>query len=146
MAASTPTPLAVKRVPAPKPHTAPPTDNQPLSDENVNASNPPTTPTETETTQGTTFTEATANPVPPKIRRPFRSDPLLKEKELTRSPDSVFNKASTVTTTATTGAGSPTGGWQPAAWWLTWCLRPEGPARRAADGRSHQTKQADVIP
>ena len=110
MAASTPTPLAVKRVPAPKPHTAPPTDNQPLSDENVHASNPPTTPTETETTQGTTSTEATANPVPPKIRRPFRSDPLLKEKELRRSPDSVFNKASTVTTTATTGAGRPTGG------------------------------------
>ena len=118
MAASTPTPLAVKRVPARNEaaHRAlsnfppPPTDNQPLSDENVHASNPPTTPTETETTQGTTFTKATANPVPPKIRRPFRSDPLLKEKELRRSPDSVFNKASTVTTTATTGAGRPTEG------------------------------------
>ncbi len=110
MAASKPTPLAVERVPATKPHGTPPADNQPLSDEKVNTSNPPTTPTETETTQGTTSTEVTANPVPPKIRGPFRSDRLLKEKELTpSSPLSVFNKASTVTTSATTGAGTPTG-------------------------------------
>ena len=110
MAASKPTPLAVERVPAPKPHDTPPTENQPLSDEKVNTSNPPTTPTESETTQRTTSTEVTANPVPPKIRGPFRSDPLLKEKELTSSSsESVSNKASTVTTSATTptGDGSP---------------------------------------
>jgi hypothetical protein len=109
-AASKPTPLAVERVPAPNPHgTPPPADNQPLSDEEVNTSNPPTTPTETETTQGTTSTDVAANPVPPKIRGGFRSDRLLKEKKLTpSSPKSVLNKASTVTTSATTGAGTPT--------------------------------------
>jgi hypothetical protein len=114
MTASTPTPLAIEQVPAPKPHGTPPSDNQQLSGEKVNNSNPPTTPTETETTQRTTSTEVTANPVPPKIRGPFRSDSLMKEKELTpSSPKSPFNRASTVTTSATTGAGTPTGDGSP---------------------------------
>jgi PE-PPE domain len=116
LAASKPTPLAVERVPARKPHGAPPpTDNQPLSDEKVKTSNPPTTPTETETTQGTTSTEITASPAP-KIRGPFRSDLLRnKERELTPSPKSVLSKASTVTTSATTGADTPTEDGSPAA-------------------------------
>jgi PE-PPE domain len=149
MAASEHTALAVERVPALKSYVTPSTDNQlsdenvdasnppsndnqPLSDENVGASNPPsndnqplsdekvdtsnspTMPRETETTQRTTPTEeVTANPVPPKIHGPFRSNRLMKEKELTPSPKSVFNKDSTVTTSATTGAGTPTGDGSP---------------------------------
>jgi PE-PPE domain len=125
MAASKPTPLAAERVAAPKPHGTPPADNQPLSDEKVDDSNPPTTPTEIETAQGTTSPEVTANQVPPKIRGPFRS--VLKKKELTpSSPESVFNKASTVTTSATTGAGTPTGDGSP----------PHGGSHSASDRAS----------
>ena len=126
MAASEPTALAVERVPALKSNgtpptdiqlsdenmdtsNPPPTDNQPLTDEKTKSTNPPTSPAETKTTQGTTPAELAANSVPPKIRGPFRSDRSLKDKQTPSSPESLLNHASTATTSATTGAGVPSG-------------------------------------
>jgi hypothetical protein len=123
VAASKPTLLAVE--PAPKSNGTPPTDiqlrdenmdisnppatdNQPLTDEKTKSTNPPTSPAEIKTTQGTTPAELAANSVPPKIRGPFRSNLSLKEKQTPSSPESLLNNASTATTSATTGAGVPT--------------------------------------
>ena len=126
MAASEPTALAVERVPALESNgtpptdiqlsdenkdtsNPPPTDNQPLTDEKTKSTNPPTSPAETKTTQGTTSAELAANSLPPKIRGPFRSNLSLKDKQTPSSPESLLNHASTATTSATTGAGVPTG-------------------------------------
>jgi hypothetical protein len=128
MAASEPTALAVERVPALKSNgtprsdiqlgdendenvdtsNPPPTDNQPLTEEKNKFTNPPTSPAETKTTQGTTPAELAANSVPPKLRGPFRSNLSLKDKQ-TPSSESLLNHAFTATTSATTGAGVPTG-------------------------------------
>ena len=134
MAASEPTALAVERVPALKLNGTPPTDqlsdenmdtsnspptgNQPLSDEKTKSTNPPTTPAQTKTTQGTTPAELAASSVPPKVRGPFRSNLSLKEfrsnlslkdKQTPSSPESLLNNASTAKTSATAVAGVPTG-------------------------------------
>jgi hypothetical protein len=124
VAASKPTPLAVE--PALKSNgtpptdiqlsdenmdtsNPPPTDNQPLTDEKTTSTNPPTSPAETKTTQGTTPADLAANSVPPKVRGPFRSNRFLKDKQTPSSLESLLNHASTATTSATTGAGAPTG-------------------------------------
>ena len=125
MAASEPTALAVERVPALKLNGTPPTDqlsdenmdtsnspptgNQPLSDEKTKSTNPPTTPAQTKTTQGTTPAELAASSVPPKVRGPFRSNLSLKDKQTPSSPESLLNNASTAKTSATAVAGVPTG-------------------------------------
>lgn len=106
--ASKRSPAIVEPMPAPKQHT-PRTDNQPLSAVKVHIGNPPTTPRETETTEATTSTPVATNPARLRIRGPIGSDSLLK-KLTPPSPGSVFNKPSTETTSATTGAATPTGG------------------------------------